>query len=446
MSTEPFVFSGTLVLTVLSGVKLRARAPFPRRTIEPMPVSRLRQHNADFFFCADEILVLGGRDLLLLRSLSGRIPAATHRAELQELDQKPNSEQQRIATAIAAFRQAELSLLNGRARHTAQLKEHLRRHLAAPKLVRAAKRFAIAAEVTALRIRKHLSLRAIAQQMCLTTSRIRGIWTRIRNSSGQCIVDLGKKIADSATQARFLEAFFEARKTDSVFLGQTLKVNHRAALALAPPNVCPNFDAFYQAARKSGLRFRVIRYGPHIRWHAPRQHKRAFAELLLHVSLARDKFYLVCIDESAVCPANFQKRQWRARGEPNNTPSRIKYEKLEILGAMSPDGIIALQMITEGFSGPVFAAFARAAIDEALLRASLDQQVVVLLDNAPRHRAKDLLDYCRINQVVLLFNMPHFCELNPIEYAWEFAKREFRSMRDYRKFTQKQGTTRGNHH
>ena len=65
--------------------------------------------------------------------------------------------------------------------------------------------------------------------------------------------------------------------------------------------------------------------------------------------------------------------------------------------------------------------------------ATPEQQVVVLLDNAPRHFAPALKAFCRTNRTVLLFNLPREPQANPIEFAWEFAKRPFRRWRDYRR-------------
>ena len=111
----------------------------------------------------------------------------------------------------------------------------------------------------------------------------------------------------------------------------------------------------------------------------------------------------------------------------------MRYEKLELMGAFSEHVVIAAQFVTEGFSSEVFTAFAQSAVEEALKMTGANRQVIVFLDNSPRHFGENLFSFARNNQVVFLYNFPHDCTLNPIEFAWEFAKRPFRFIRDYSK-------------
>lgn len=56
-------------------------------------------------------------------------------------------------------------------------------------------------------------------------------------------------------------------------------------------------------------------------------------------------FYVVFLDESSVYPSNFKTKQWQNKGVVNQIRSKLKYEKLTILGAMSRNRVEAVQFL-----------------------------------------------------------------------------------------------------
>lgn len=426
-------FVGTPVLFDLESIRIPARRSFQRLFASPLEQTSFCPPIPRPFFRQEELIVFAGRDPALLLALVRRFsPSARHNAR-ETLRRDPPPIAAMHGNALARFHRAQLDLLPARSRASATKREAIRRLLSNGRAAQLFRRFEFAAEVALLRIRKRFSLRETARRLGVHLNQVAHVWTAISRSKGQHVVALRDRALEAAAAARFLEVFFEARVNDAEFLGRSLLVNFREAAALLPGNERLSFRAFYEAARSFGLRFRAIRYGPRpAKTIRPAQLK-AFTRLLVLLCCDKRRFHVIFLDESAICPSNFQKRQWRARGQSNITASRMRYEKLEVLGALSTEGIIATQIVVAGFSGKVFTAFAAKAIRRAQTNLQPNQQLVVLLDNASRHMSAELFAFCRSNQVVLLFNIPHFCAANPIEYAWEFTKRPFRSWRDYRR-------------
>ena len=50
-------------------------------------------------------------------------------------------------------------------------------------------------------------------------------------------------------------------------------------------------------------------------------------------------------------------------------------------------------------------------------------QLVIILDNAKIHKAKQIKKYAERNQIYLLYLPPYSPDLNPIEFLWKDVKR-----------------------
>ena len=51
-----------------------------------------------------------------------------------------------------------------------------------------------------------------------------------------------------------------------------------------------------------------------------------------------------------------------------------------------------------------------------------------MIDNAPWHKTKKVKDYCKENNITLLFLPPYSPEFNPIERVWSFAKSKVKNI------------------
>ena len=51
--------------------------------------------------------------------------------------------------------------------------------------------------------------------------------------------------------------------------------------------------------------------------------------------------------------------------------------------------------------------------------------IIVVLDNASIHKSKKVKEYCKKNNIYLVYLPPYSPDLNPIEKLWKKVKRKF---------------------
>jgi len=63
-----------------------------------------------------------------------------------------------------------------------------------------------------------------------------------------------------------------------------------------------------------------------------------------------------------------------------------------------------------------------------IVRASYNESIplAILIDNAPWHKKKEVIEYCENNNITLLFLPPYSPEFNPIERVWSYLKSKIR--------------------
>ena len=125
--------------------------------------------------------------------------------------------------------------------------------------------------------------------------------------------------------------------------------------------------------------------------------------------------------------------------------SNLKYEKITFIGAITQRKVYCLQVLNSNFSGSIFNSFIREILLSLKKRNHSNRQLVLFLDNCSSHRSNDLLSFCSSNGVILLFNLPHHCELNPIEFFWEYIKRPLRNITNYNGYIKKKSRDSPDH-
>lgn len=131
-----------------------------------------------------------------------------------------------------------------------------------------------------------------------------------------------------------------------------------------------------------------------------------------------------CIEVWAEDEVHFQRvssltRTWAPRGEQPRVLSASTREKIGFFGAVSlRNGRLLTQRATT-FNAETFHDFI-----SYLLRRTRGQ-ILLILDNARYHRARDLKDFFAKNQnrIQRAFLPPYSPELNPIERVWRITRR-----------------------
>lgn len=288
-------------------------------------------------------------------------------------------------------------------------------------------------QIARLKLRKGLSLKGIASNRSLSLTRVSYLWTQIRRTHGLIFNDLINEIHKAASKRHYLKSYVDSEKFHSMFRENSLRKSFIHALTVKTENIDFTFDDFYKEFKDVGFRYQSIRYSPHQSKIYDTRHLESFIQVFLYFVLSEDRFETLFVDESSVCPSNFKKMAWRKKGDSLVQRSKIKYEKVMILASMSHSNIHATQVIHSSFSSLIFLNFIISTLRNITSNSKFHKQVVIFLDNCGAHRSDNLRRFCQENNVILFYNLPRQCQLNPIEFLWEYVKRNLRQAYGYRK-------------
>jgi len=276
-------------------------------------------------------------------------------------------------------------------------------------------------------------LKDIAKELNVSLNNVKHLINQLVKTKCLIIANLNEEIINKILDSHLLDKFLERNSTNQTFLNSSLLKNFKTFKDNNTIMGDISFNQFYESFKQYGYKYRQIAYVRKIYRNISISHLKVFIDIYLYFILSPELFHLVFIDETSLCPSNFKAKRWQLRGQSNVIPSRLRYEKISIIGAMSDDNVIACQFIHSGINAKLFNYFVYQVVRKILSNGVCDKQIVVLLDNSSNHRDKELRKFCEKNNIVLLYNLPHKCELNPIEYLWEFIKRPLRQTVDYSK-------------
>lgn len=426
-------FRGSNVLVEFGGPRMNPRDAFREREFRVRADIPLNPPSPLLFARTRECVIDSPRDTALLFSLRRRITRQEHRHVAALLDANTRDEHPLTAELTAAFAAAESRVLNGRAKHREKKRDQLRKLLNGPRIRKRIRKFTDLCHVLFLKCRRRLTLRQIALRLRIPQARVAFLWRELRTTRGQRSAHDQARICRSLASLSHLAAFFRAHRLDPGFLQRSLRANYQLLQDGQNTELAISFDLYYKNFRDFGFRYRPIRYAAHIKREIRGRHLQSFLQVYLQLILDEEKFEIVFFDESALCPSNFKKLAWRATGDRSLTRTRIKYEKIMLVGAMNRDGVVGVRFLHSSFVTTAFIDFALEILRHVAERERGRRQIVLFLDNAPTHRSTEFLQFCRQNGVIVLFNLPHSPQLNPIELLWEFVKRPLRSITDYAK-------------
>lgn len=195
------------------------------------------------------------------------------------------------------------------------------------------------------------------------------------------------------------------------FLDQLNKHGLSGLLIHINNSTCSGFELSLQDLEhtliEQKISFRSIKFEPRPKRQISRFTKKLFCHLLISFIFDKDKYHIVWVDESSICPSNFKKKHWTRLGEIKSKYEPIAYQKLILLGAISNVGCLGLMGITTGHCSKVFTEFLFDVLTKITLVENYKRQVVIVLDNASIHKNKEMLEMLTRNNIIVLFNLPH---------------------------------------
>lgn len=141
-----------------------------------------------------------------------------------------------------------------------------------------------------------------------------------------------------------------------------------------------------------------------------------------------ETFEIYWVDESTVCPQNFKKKGWGLKKKILAISSNLKYDKLKIFGLLSKTGIFALRFLQGSNSQAIFDDFMIECIKKIVREIDEYKIPVIFLDNSPLHKSENFLKFCKLNKVLLVFNIAYNPQGNPIEILWRYLKHPLKTI------------------
>lgn len=194
-----------------------------------------------------------------------------------------------------------------------------------------------------------------------------------------------------------------------------------------------NKSFFYKSFKKYGFRYCSIKFTKIYKYSTNNNTKRMYFQIIRHLINNPESFHVLFIDESSIAPGNFQKKTWKIGNGQAVWPTKIKYERIMLMGCMSHRGIESLVFLEENLNSEKFCFFVENTLRLVRLTQGCGKTTVILMDNASCHRSLFLRKFMRKLGVHCVFNLPGHPQANVIEHLWEYLKRDLRKMNNYKK-------------
>ena len=194
-----------------------------------------------------------------------------------------------------------------------------------------------------------------------------------------------------------------------------------------------SYSFFYTTFKSFGFRYCSITYTKIYKYSADRFELLCYFKILNLLIKHTKNFHMMFIDESSVCSSNFKKRIWKFGRGNSLCRSNLKYEKISMIGCISVTGVEGLTIFKGKINSMTFNNFIDKLLTNYFNRTKGKYSPILMMDNASCHRNRLLLKMIKRRKAYCVFNIPGHPQANPIEYFWEYVKREFRQMLTYKK-------------
>ena len=382
---------------------------------------------------SQECIIDSPRDNRLVKRLKERICKKEAKAAETILYDTIKAENILLKEIVARFQTTENKLKRSLAYRKVKLASYLSSVCCDSQVRKKIKKLDRIKQIAKIRSRSKLSFRRIAGKLNISLNVATELWRQVRRSQGNNIVKLHTEILERITTNDFLVQFLKSIQCSASIKCLTSVQIFDKALLAAGGKYQFSFSRFFTVFKDLGYRFDSIRYAPKPSKKISEWHLQRFLQLYLFLLVHQRRFRTLFIDESSISPGNFKKKAWRHKSQSATLGSSIKYEKIMMIGAMTQKRVAGLQLLHSGFNSLVFLHFIKRVIESEVETLEKDQQLVLFMDNCPSHRSQLLFEFCRLNHVIVLFNLAHMSQFNPIEYLWEYLKRPLRKMTTYSK-------------
>lgn len=133
----------------------------------------------------------------------------------------------------------------------------------------------------------------------------------------------------------------------------------------------------------------------------------------------RENRTLVFLDESAFYLAPLASYSWSPRGKPLQVRGKLRSRHLSVIGAMTWEGRLFLNVHRDGCHGKEVIIFLRHLLSH------LPGRLLLVWDNGPIHRCKEVQEFLSLDSVGLMVVEsfpPYAPEVDPQEYVWRRLK------------------------
>ena len=144
--------------------------------------------------------------------------------------------------------------------------------------------------------------------------------------------------------------------------------------------------------------------------------------------MANPKKILFSFDVTSLNQYGFKKKAWSRVGTKNWVASeKFRYPSVHILMCITASRIVSFMLVNGRLTSKIVLYFFSKTFKH--FRSNVlkgDRDLVLVMDNSPLHKTRDMIAYFARSNIKVLFTVPHHPILNPIEHIFLILKSTFK--------------------
>jgi hypothetical protein len=284
-----------------------------------------------------------------------------------------------------------------------------------------------------LKFKEKLTFRNIACTLNLSLNRVVYLWRIITAKNGNFFVNKWNKLQQTVYNfVNFKEIIDEILNTlpDSALTGLDL---YFAVRKLDTSLVVRNYSHFYHLLKQNEFHYSDYKAKHLHKTEWSQEHKELAIIAIAEFIFNQTEFEIFWTDETTICPQNFKRKCWATKRKQPVICSNLTYSKTKIFGLMTRDKLFALQFLQGSNSQVLFDNFIIESMKRYLRTGDVKKIPVLFMDNSPIHKSKKITEFCRRNEILVVYNLPNCPVLNPIEILWRHLKQPFKKLHRIKK-------------